>query len=54
MKRLLLFLARWLRPAPPHRYRVSPRQNSFALRRELRRDIRRLLRQTPLHGDSTL
>lgn len=45
MKRLLQFLARCLRPPTPRRYRVTPRQNPFALRREMRRDIRRLLRQ---------
>ena len=54
MKRLLQFLARCLRPAPPRRYRVTPRQNPFVLRRELRRDLRRLLRHVPLHGDTTV
>ena len=45
MNRLLQFLRRCLRPIVPRRYRVTPRHNPFVLRRELRRDIRRMLRQ---------
>lgn len=40
MKRLLQQLADWLLLPPARRYRVTPRENPFVVRRQLRRAIR--------------
>lgn len=51
MNRWLPWIAGLLLPDPPRRYRVTPRQNPFELRRQLRRNIRSLLRRGWRAGD---